>query len=46
MKNHYKILRNVKSVVDTSIPESLVKCPMAMNNLDKCAKAATNEHLR
>ncbi|KAH1007715.1 hypothetical protein HUJ04_004913 [Dendroctonus ponderosae] len=46
MRNHYKMLKNVKSTVDTSIPQSLLKSPMAMHGLDKQSKGATNEHLR
>lgn len=46
MKNHYRTLKNVKSVVDTSLPQSLLKSPMALTSLDKRTKGATNEQLR
>lgn len=46
MRNHYRTLKNAKSVVDTSLPQSLLKSPMALTNLDKSTKGATNEQLR
>lgn len=46
MRNHYKMLKNVKSAVDTSTPQSLLKSPTTMHGLDKQSKGATNEHLR
>ncbi|XP_066245996.1 uncharacterized protein [Euwallacea similis] len=45
MRNHYRALKNVKSIVDTSIPGSF-KSPMAVNGLGKRLKGVTNEHLR